>query len=95
LGIADRTHKARFAASLRQSKQFKPLVSKVKSLGDAIRAARQAKNLTPGYLAAKMGIAAAIVSAWEENVLRPNAPQTKHLADILRLRHSEFDTSSI
>jgi len=54
LGIADRTRRATFRAKLRQSKQFKPLVLKVKSVGDAIRAARQAKNLTPGYLAAKV-----------------------------------------
>jgi DNA-binding transcriptional regulator YiaG len=39
---------------------------------DLIRIKRQAKNLTPGHLALKMGIEASMVCSWEDGSAHPN-----------------------
>ena len=41
-------------------------------MSEWIRLNRQAKNLTPGQLAAKMGIAAQMVWSWEEGTATPH-----------------------
>ena len=55
----------------------------MKTIGSLIQAGRQAKNLTPGHVVAKMGIAAALISAWEDGSTMPNAWQLKRLDEIL------------
>ena len=72
----------------RPSKLFKPLPSNIKRIGDAIRAARQAKHFTPGSLGAKMGIAAALVFAWEDDISQPSPIELECLAHILDARLS-------
>lgn len=59
------------------------LPTNIKTIGIAIRVARQAKNLTPGHVAPKMGIAAAMVSDWENGTSLPNDWQTEYLNDLL------------
>ncbi len=40
------------------------------------------KNLTPGHLAEKMGIAATLVRAWEKGVEEPDKKQLEIMAKI-------------
>jgi len=41
------------------------------------------KNLTPGHLAAKMGIATTLVRLWEDGTSQPDNRQLKMLAALL------------
>jgi DNA-binding transcriptional regulator YiaG len=59
----------------------KPLITSVKTLGDWIRASQIAKNLTPGHLAAKMGIAHAMIRSWEDGTCQPGRQQ---VADLIK-----------
>jgi ribosome-binding protein aMBF1 (putative translation factor) len=70
---------------LRNQKQAKPLPDSIKTLGDWIRVKRQEKNLTSSHLAAKMGIASALVRSWELDRVLPTEVQLQVLADFLRL----------
>jgi len=42
------------------------------------------KNLSPGHLAAKMGIATALIRSWENGTSRPDNQQLMALANYLR-----------
>jgi DNA-binding transcriptional regulator YiaG len=83
LGFAERTSHVKFTVKHRKSKLFKPFQTNIQIIGDAICANRQAKNLTPGQVAARMGIAAALVLAWEDGSVMPNERQLEYLARIL------------
>jgi DNA-binding transcriptional regulator YiaG len=63
----------------------KPLPESIQTIGDWIRAMRTEKNLTPGHLAAKMGIATGVVRSWEDGSTRPNDWQQECLATVLGL----------
>ena len=82
LGIAQRQIHIKFTAKRNRSKHSKPLQSSVQTLSDWIRAKRIGKNLTPGQLGAKMGIAQAIVQAWEGGTKEPDDLQLAFLEKI-------------
>ncbi|MBW8864570.1 MAG: helix-turn-helix transcriptional regulator [Verrucomicrobia bacterium] len=63
----------------------KPLMDSVKTIGDWIKANRQQKNLTPGHVASKMGIAHALVLSWENNASVPDSQQWASLARVFGL----------
>jgi ribosome-binding protein aMBF1 (putative translation factor) len=67
----------------------------IKSIGDVIRAERKAKNLTPGHLALKMGIAASVVCSWEDGNTQPNDWQLKLLEKILGFDPKNFEAGTI
>jgi DNA-binding transcriptional regulator YiaG len=69
LGIAGRSIQVNYPSKLSQLKQSKVLKSNVKTLGDWLKIKRLEKNLTPGHVAAKMGIAASLVCSWEKEAL--------------------------
>jgi ribosome-binding protein aMBF1 (putative translation factor) len=75
---------------LRKQNHAKPLPESIKSLGDWIQVKRNEKNLTPGHLAAKMGIATALVRSWEDGTSQPDNRQLKVLASLLGC-DSDFD----
>jgi DNA-binding transcriptional regulator YiaG len=54
-----------------------------KTLGDLIQVKRNEKRLTLPQLAEKMGIAPAVVRAWEDNSTRPNDQQLAELSGLL------------
>jgi transcriptional regulator with XRE-family HTH domain len=56
---------------------------RIKKLADWIQVKRQEKNFTPGHLAAKMGIASALVSSWEDGTAQPDKRQLEILANVL------------
>jgi DNA-binding transcriptional regulator YiaG len=80
LGIAHRSILVKYAQKSKLEPQHKPLVENAKTLGDWIKAHRDRKNLAPYHLALKMGIAHALVLAWENNVSEPNNKQWADLA---------------
>jgi ribosome-binding protein aMBF1 (putative translation factor) len=83
LGIAQRQIRIKFSQKTRKPKHYKPLPESIKSLGDWIQVKRHEKNLTSGHLAAKMGIATALVRSWEDGTSQPDNRQLKVLASLL------------
>ncbi|HTR41807.1 MAG TPA: helix-turn-helix transcriptional regulator, partial [Pseudomonadales bacterium] len=83
LGIAQRSIRIKFRPKTRKQNTTKPLPTSIKTLGDLIQVKRVERNLTPGYLAARMGIAANLVSSWEDGSRRPDDRQLEILASLL------------
>jgi ribosome-binding protein aMBF1 (putative translation factor) len=77
LTFAERQIEVNFPQNASNQKPSKPLIQSVKTMTDWIRLNRQAKNLTPGQLAAKMGIAAQVIRSWEGGTCTPH---TLHIA---------------
>jgi ribosome-binding protein aMBF1 (putative translation factor) len=82
LGIAQRSVHINFVQNVRKNRRAKPLPESIKTIGDWIYVKRLEKNLTSGHLALKMGIAAALVQAWEDGTSQPNEQQQAVLAKI-------------
>lgn len=83
MGIAQRTIYVKRPIDMKREERLNALKDKAKTLGDWILVKRLEKKLTPGHVAAKMGIAASLVSLWESNIHQPDSPQLKQLAQIL------------
>jgi ribosome-binding protein aMBF1 (putative translation factor) len=83
LGIAQRQIRIKYAKKSRKSQQSKSFTTRIKTLGDWIQVKRQQKNLSPCHLAAKMGIATALVRSWEDGTSRPDNRQLAVLANLL------------
>ena len=86
LGIAHRHIRITLAPKLGQQKQHISLNVNEKTLGGWIQAKRTERNLTPGHLAAKMGIAQAVVRSWEEGSRQPDGLQLAVLERIFGVR---------
>jgi DNA-binding transcriptional regulator YiaG len=52
----------------------------IKTIAGWIKVKRTEKNLTPGHLAAKMGIAMVLVRSWESGASQPDSKQLQDLA---------------
>jgi len=83
LGIAQRSVTVTFEQKMSSSKRCIQLRQNVQTLGDWVRAKRNERNLKPGHLAAKMGIAASLVCAWEARTVRPSKQQVLELIRVL------------
>jgi ribosome-binding protein aMBF1 (putative translation factor) len=66
------------------------LPESINTLGDWIQVKRHEKNLTPGHLAAKMGIATSLVLSWEDGKSQPNRQQMKALESVFGY-NADFD----
>jgi ribosome-binding protein aMBF1 (putative translation factor) len=82
LSIAQRQISIEFSHTARKQKNAKPLPASIKTIGDLIQVKRHEKNLTLGHLAAKMGIATALVRSWEDGKSQPDSQQMKALASL-------------
>jgi DNA-binding transcriptional regulator YiaG len=82
LGIARRTVSVEFEQKKTRLTHHKHLPLKIKTLDDWICSKRIGKNLSPGHLAAKMGIAAALIYTWEDGTGHPSEEQIKILTKI-------------
>jgi DNA-binding transcriptional regulator YiaG len=82
LGIAHRSISVEFEPDMRHRTLHKPLISNIKTLGDWIQAKRIGQNLTPGHLAAKMGITHAVIFLWENGTSQPSRHQIEILTRI-------------
>lgn len=83
LGIAQRRICVKYAQKQRKRKRSKPLPESIQTLGDWIQVKRMEKNLTPGHVALKMGIATALVRSWEDGSIQPDNRQLEALASLL------------
>src|SRR5580704_3136307 len=83
LGIAQRTVSIKFAQNRKKTPRANPLPESIQTIGDWIQAKRIEKNLNPGHLAAKMGIAASVVSSWEDGTSQPDDRQLNVLENLL------------
>jgi ribosome-binding protein aMBF1 (putative translation factor) len=83
LGIAQRQIRIKYAQKSRKQQRSKPLPASIQSIGDLIQIKRQEKNLSPCHLAAKMGIATALVRSWENGTIQPENRQLEVLANLL------------
>ncbi len=93
MGIAQRTIHVKFAMNSRIGTGLKPLSVNIKTIGELILAERQAKNLTAGHVALKMGIAASLVSSWEDGSVHPDDRQLELLAKVFDLRTVQIDNA--
>jgi DNA-binding transcriptional regulator YiaG len=82
LGIAQRQISIKFSQKTREQNNAKPMPASIKTIGDLIQVKRQEKNLTPGHLAAKMGIATSLVLSWEDGDSQPDGQQMKVLVSL-------------
>jgi DNA-binding transcriptional regulator YiaG len=82
LGIAQRHIRIPYDWNLVKRKPCKPLVTSIKTFGDWLQIKRQERNLTPYQLAAKMGIATALVRSWENGTTKPN-PRHRQILNVL------------
>src|ERR1035437_6063741 len=92
LGIAQRQVRLQYPANLGNQKRAKVLKLNVKTAGDWLKVKRLEKNLTPGHVAAKMGIATSLVGAWENSTQQPENQQLKVLASVLDFDTNGFET---
>jgi ribosome-binding protein aMBF1 (putative translation factor) len=90
LGIAQRQICTKFTQVQKKSHRSKPLPESIKTIGDWIRSKRIEKNLSAYHLAGKMGIATALVHAWEVNIQQPDCQQLKVLASVLGFEAKTF-----
>ena len=73
LVIAHRSILVKYPQKSKLVPQLKPLVENAKTLGDWIKAHRERKNFAPYHVALKMGIAPALILAWENHVSEPDS----------------------
>ena len=63
----------------------------MKTAGDWLKVKRLEKNLTPGRVAAKMGIAASLVCSWESSTRQPDNQHLEVLASVLDFDTKDFE----
>ena len=64
----------------------------IKTTGDWIKFKRIEKNLTPGRVAAKMGIATSLICSWENCTQQPDNQQLEALSSVLGFDAKDFKT---
>jgi len=79
LGIAQRQIHIKFKQKHAQKHRANSLTDNIKMIGGWIKVKRTQKNLTSGHVAAKMGIAHAVVRTWEEGASGPSKEQIQDL----------------
>jgi ribosome-binding protein aMBF1 (putative translation factor) len=80
LGIAQRRIRIKYAQKSRKDPRVKPLTESIKTVWDWMQINRRKKNMTACHLAAKMGIATALIHLWEDGTNQPDSQQLKVLA---------------
>jgi DNA-binding transcriptional regulator YiaG len=95
LGIAQRTVQVNYQSNSKQLKLSNMLKSNVKTAGDWLKVKRLEKNLTPGHVAEKMGIATSLVCSWESCTREPDIHQIKLLATIMGFDAENFEMPAV
>jgi DNA-binding transcriptional regulator YiaG len=91
LGIAQRSVQVKYATNAGSQKRDKVLKLNIKTAGDWLKVQRMVKNLTPGHVASKMGIATSLICSWESSTRRPDGQQLKVLAAVLGFDAKDFE----
>jgi len=92
LGIAQRQVQVNYLTNSGNQNRANALKLNIKTAGDWIKVKRLEVNLTPGRVAAKMGIAASLVYSWENNTQQPDNQQLKILASVLEFDAHDFES---
>jgi len=72
-------------------KRAKVLKLNIKTVGDWLKVKRLEKNLTPGRVATKMGVATSLVCSWESNFQQPDSRQLEILSSVLGFNAKDFE----
>ena len=91
LGIAQRHIRVNYPINSGNQKRANALKLNIKTTGDWLKVKRLERNVTPGRVAAKMGIATSLVSSWESGNYQPDKLQLKILATILDFDRKDFE----
>jgi ribosome-binding protein aMBF1 (putative translation factor) len=83
VGYCTTAIRIKYARNQEKRKQAKLLPGSIKTIGGLIQVKRMEKNLMPGHVAAKMGIATALVRSWENGASQPDNRQVEVLANLL------------
>jgi DNA-binding transcriptional regulator YiaG len=83
VGYCTTAIRIKYARNQEKRKQAKLLSGSIKTIGGLIQVKRMEKNLMPGHVAAKMGIATALVRSWENGASQPDNRQLEVLANLL------------
>jgi DNA-binding transcriptional regulator YiaG len=90
LGIAQRQIQVKHTTNFGNQRRSNLLKINIRTAGDWLKVKRLEKNLSLGRAAAKMGIAASLVYAWENNTQQPENHQLKVLASVLDFDAKKF-----
>ena len=91
MGIAQRQVRVNYPINSRNQSLANLLKINIKTAGDWLKVKRLEKILTPGRVAARMGIAASLVYAWENNTQQLDNQQLKVLAAVLGFDAKDFE----
>ena len=91
LGIAQRQIRVNYPINSGNQNRAKVLKLNIKTAGDWLKVKRLEKNLTPGRVAAKMGIATSLVCSWESNFQQPDCRQLEILSSVLGFNAKDFE----
>ena len=95
MGIVERSVAIKYAQNPRNLNRAKVLERNIQTLGDWIKVKRMEKNLTRCHLAAKMGIATALIRSWEGGSSQPDDKQLQNLANCLGFSTSDRTLASL
>ena len=93
LGIAQRQIRVKYLANRGSQNRAKVFKLNIKTAGDWLKVKRMERNLTPGHVAAKMGIATSLICSWESGTRQPDSQQLKILASVLKFEAKDFGTT--
>jgi len=95
MGIAQRQVRVNHPINSGNQERANALKVNLKTAGDWLKVKRLEKNLTPGQVAAKMGIATSLVCSWENNCQQPECQQLDVLASVLDFDGIDFEKFTI
>jgi ribosome-binding protein aMBF1 (putative translation factor) len=83
MGFAYRHISVKFTQKTRKPSQPKPLPASVKTIADWIQVKLHEHGMASYHLAAKMGIATAVVNGWKDGAVRPKTYHIREMVAIL------------
>jgi DNA-binding transcriptional regulator YiaG len=92
LAFAQRQIRIKYVQKLRKQQRSKSLPVSIKTVGDWIQVKRQEKNLSPCHLAAKMGVATALICSWENGTAQPDNRQLELIKQAIQCAKSLHQT---
>jgi DNA-binding transcriptional regulator YiaG len=81
----------KYPANRGNQKRANVLKLNVKTAGDWLKVKRMERNLTPGHMSAKMGIATSLLCSWESSTRQPTSQQLQVLASVLGFDTKDFE----
>jgi ribosome-binding protein aMBF1 (putative translation factor) len=95
LGIAQRRISIKITSKPTKRRWAKPLPVTIKTFGNWLQAQLQKTNLSPYYLAKKLGIPTRLVRSWSDGTCQPNSQQLEVLTKFLGIAPPEENVFAI